>query len=120
MTTTNTEIYPPTLPVSVQAKHDIHKFRSVTHLTLENWVTHKFEQTAALRERGLFDVVEGKLAEPDQKSDPVAYRTWEDKDVSARAQIIQNLSSKVQPIVYETTTAAQAWKALKDEFESQN
>jgi len=100
-----------------QPKHDIHKFRAVTHLTDDNWITHKFEQEAALEERGLLDVVEGKEVEP---LDTDKKRLWKDKDISAKAQIIQNLTKEVQPIVYDCKTSAEAWKALKDEFESKN
>jgi hypothetical protein len=111
---------PSTVMIRNQPKHDIHKFRSVTHLTDDNWVTHKFEQIAALEERGLFAVVTGEEKEPDKKVDPDLHRLWRDKDVSAKAQIIQNLSKEVQPIVYDCSTAAEVWKALRDEFESSN
>ena len=100
-----------------QPKHDIHKFRAVTHLTDDNWITHKFEQEAALEECGLLDVVEGKEIEP---SDTDKKRLWKDKDISAKAQIIQNLTKEVQPIVYNCKMSAEAWKALKDEYESKN
>ena len=42
---------PPDPPALAQMKHNIHKFRNVTKLTTENWVVHKFEQIAALRDR---------------------------------------------------------------------
>jgi hypothetical protein len=86
-------------------KHDVHKFCSVTKLTDENWVTHKFEQEAALQERGLYEVVNGDDKEPDKSKDPTAYKAWRDKDVSAKVQIIQNLSKEVQPIVYGCNTS---------------
>jgi hypothetical protein len=109
-----------TLVYKPQPKHDIHKFRSVTHLTDENWVTHKFEQIAALEERGLYAVVMGEEKMPDKSLEPVAYQLWKDKDVSAKAQIIQNLSKEVQPNVYDCATSAEAWTALRNEYESQN
>jgi transposase InsO family protein len=111
----------PPIMVKSQPKHDIHKFRSVTHLTDQNWVTHKFEQIAALEERGLYEVVTGEEKMPNKSLEPEAYRLWKDKDVSAKAQIIQNLSKEVQPIVYEfSTTSAEVWKALRNEYESSN
>ena len=100
-------------------KWDVHKFRNITHLTDENWFTHKFEQVTALEERGLWGVTEGTDKEPSNKSTP-DWALWKDMDVSARAQIIQNLSSDTQPLVYGTTTAKEAWQNLKDEFESAN
>jgi hypothetical protein len=60
-------------------------------LTDENWVTHKFEQMAAFGERGLTEVATGIEKEPDQKADPTGWKLFKDKDLSARAQIIQNL-----------------------------
>jgi hypothetical protein len=104
---------------ATQPKHDIHKFRSITHLTDSNWVIHKFEQKAALQERDLWDVTTGVVDEPsDKKSDE--WRLWHSKDVSAMAQIIQNLSADIQPLVHDAKTSVDAWQALKDEFESQN
>jgi hypothetical protein len=109
---------PPDVP-RAQMKHDIHKFRAVTRLTDSNWVIHKFEQVAAMQERDLWDVVSGVDKEPkDKKSEE--WQIWHSKDVSARAQIIQNLSPEIQPAIYETTTSAQAWQALRDDFESSN
>jgi len=110
----------PTVTTSSPPKHDIHKFRAVTHLTDDNWVTHKFEQVAALEERGLYEVVTGDEGMPDKEKDPSAYRLWKDKDVSAKVQIIQNLSKEVQPIAHDYTTSAEVWRALRNEFESSN
>jgi hypothetical protein len=104
----------------VQPKHDVHKFRAVSKLTDENWVNHKFEQIAALEECGLLQVVDGTSIAPDPKADATGYLKWKDKDVSAKAQIIQNLSKDVQPIVYDCKTAFDVWKVLKNEFESTN
>jgi len=111
---------PPPPPSSIfsQLKHDIHKFHSITSLTDENWVQFKFELLAALEEHGLYDVVNGDIAEPIQ-SDP-SWRAWKDKDISAKAQIIQNVSKDVQPTVYNCKTSVEVWNALKDEFESKN
>jgi hypothetical protein len=110
-TTSQTRIIP---------KHDVHKFRPVTHLTDDNWVQHKFEQVAALEERGLYDVVTGNDAKPDEKLELEEFRLWKDKDVSAKAQIIQNLSREVQPIVFGCSTSKEVWQALRDEYESSN
>jgi hypothetical protein len=109
-----------TVHYSSTAKHDIHKFRTVTKLTDENWIEFKFEIIAALAERDLLDVVTGKFAKPNDVSDPKLYAIWNDKDVSANAQLIQNISKDVQPIVYDCKTSAEVWSALKDEFESKN
>ena len=100
-------------------KWDTHKFRNITHLTDENWFTHKFEQITALEERGLWGITDGIETEPKDKS-TADWSLWRDKDVSARAQIIQNLSPETQPLVYGTTSAKEAWQSLKDEFESAN
>jgi hypothetical protein len=105
--------------VVTQAKHDIHKFRQVTKLTDENWITFKFEMMAALEEQGLLEVVEDTEPKP-ADWDKSGQRSWKDRDVCAKAQIIQNLSSEIQPIVYGCKTSAAIWKALLDEFESKN
>jgi hypothetical protein len=111
----------PALMVKTQPKHDIHKFCSVTHLTDQNWVMHKFEQIAALEECGLYKVVIGEEKMLDKSLELEAYCLWKDKDLSAKAQIIQNLSKEVQPIVYEfSTTSAEVWKALQNEYELSN
>jgi hypothetical protein len=109
-----------TTTISHQPKHDIHKFCAVTHLTDENWVTHKFEQLAAFKECGLEEVATSIEKELGIKTNPVRWRLWKDKDISAQAQIIQNLSKEVQPNVFDTKTVAEAWQALKDEYESSN
>ena len=70
----------------------------VTSLTDENWVTHKFEQIATLEEHGLYEVVTGKEVEPNSTTDTDKWKLWKDKDVSAKAQIIQNISKEVQPL----------------------
>ena len=70
---------------------------------------HKFEQVAALEERGLYEVVLGKEKMPDQTLDPDEYRLWKDKDTSAKAQLIQNLSKEVQPIVFDCSSSAGVW-----------
>jgi transposase InsO family protein len=121
--TTNPETIPlpgTTPQTRTTPKHDIHKFRTVTHLTDDNWVQHKFEQIAALEERGLYNVVLGKEEKPDEELDPEAFKLWKDKDVSAKAQIIQNLSREVQPIVFNCNTSKEVWQALRDEYESSN
>jgi hypothetical protein len=111
----------PTLMVKMQPKHDIHKFHLVTHIMGQNWVMHKFEQIAALEECSLYEVITGEEKMLDRNLEPEAYQLWKDKDVSAKAQIIQNLSKEVQPIVYEfSTTSAEAWKALRNKYESLN
>src|ERR1700744_2552763 len=112
-----------TTAAPTQMKHDIHKFRKVTHLTDENWITFKFEIKAALQERGLWEVVDGTTDEkkgPNQSKGPDGFRRWKDQNASARAQIIQNLSPEVQPIVHDADTSADVWQALKDEYESDN
>ncbi len=43
-----------------------------------------------------------------------------DQDTSARAQIIQNITADVQPLVFDCIDAASTWKALLDEYESKN
>src|ERR1700742_1570052 len=93
-------------------KHNIHKFRSISPLKDDNWITWKFEFIAALGERGLKDVVlEDRM--PDRDDDPDAYLYWQDQDESARVQIIQNLCPEVQPLVYDCANAHKMWEALR-------
>ena len=77
-------------------------------LTDGDWVTHKFEQMAAFGECGLTEVVTNNDYEPDKEVKPTDWRLWKDKDLSARAQITQNLSKEVQPIVFDTKTTHEA------------
>jgi len=102
----------------LQPKHEIHEFRPISPLTEDNWIMHKFVQTIMLEERGLYAVVNGEEGAPDKSLHPGDYQLWMDKDISARGQIIRNLSKEVQPIVYGCKTAAEMWKALRDEYES--
>ena len=102
-----------------QPKHDIHKFRTVTQLTDQNWIRFKFEILAALDERALKDIFLGNEKEPLQ-SDITSWSLWHDKDVSARTQIIQNLSEDIQPSVFSCTTSSAVWNTLHEEYESSN
>jgi hypothetical protein len=98
-----------------QHKHDIHKFRTITKLAEDNWVSFKFEARAALEERALWEVTTEDL-KPDKKVSPDAYRIWKDQDISAKAQIIQNLTKDVQPLLFDCESAYDVWKALQDEY----
>jgi hypothetical protein len=84
----------------------------------DNWVQFKFEINAALDKRVLKEVVEETEKEPDKKKDIDSWKLWHDKDVSAKAQIIQNLSKEVQPIIFDCKTSTEVWQALRDEYES--
>jgi hypothetical protein len=107
MSSTNPANIPLPLDPPMIPKHDVHKFRKVTHLMEDNWVQFKFEINAALDERALKEEVEGKESEPNKIKEIEKWNLWHDKDVSAKAQIIQNLSKEVQPIVFDCKSSAE-------------
>ena len=91
------------MPAKPALKHDIHKYRDIVKLTDKNWLNWKFNIIGALQERGLWTITTGEEPCPEEVPDPKdisqvippdtdELTIWTDKDTSARAQIIQNLS----------------------------
>jgi len=82
-----------------------------------NYQMWKFRVRMVLGVRGLWKVVTGDEAQPDEVTHPVEHEDWLSRDREALAQITLTLKDEPLSGVLYTTTSADAWKKLSERYE---
>ena len=82
-----------------------------------NFQMWKFCVWMVLGVRGLWKVVTGDEAKPDEVTHPAEHEDWLSKDREALAQITLTLKDEPLSGVLYTTTSAEAWKKLSEHYE---
>ena len=82
-----------------------------------NFQMWKFHVWMVLGVRGLWKVVTGDEAQPDEVTHPAEHEDWLSKDREALAQITLTLKDEPLSGVLYTTTSAEAWKKLSERYE---
>ena len=82
-----------------------------------NYQMWKFHVRMVLGVRGLWKVVTGDEAQPDEVTHPAEHEDWLSKDREALTQITLTLKDEPLSGVLYTTTSADAWKKLSERYE---
>ena len=82
-----------------------------------NFQMWKFRVRMILGVRGLWKIVTGDEAQPDEATHPAENEDWLSKDREALAQITLTLKDEPLSGVLYTTTSAEAWKKLSERYE---
>ena len=81
-----------------------------------NFQMWKFRVRMVLGVRGLWNIVSGDEAQPDETTHPVENKEWLSKDREAHAQITLTLKDEPLSGVLYTTTSAEAWRKLSEHY----
>ena len=111
------------------AKHDIHKFRDIRpKLGKDNWISWKRELLATARDRSLHGMIIRRDIMPTElnalsittRNTPIAQliNKWDDRNNIAYNQILLCISPELQTVIDDTEVAAEAWRILTNNFES--
>jgi len=82
-----------------------------------NFQMWKFRVRMVLGVRGLWNIVSGDEAQPDETTHPIESEEWLLKDREAHAQITLTLKDEPLSGVLYTTTSAEAWRKLSERYE---
>src|SRR4051812_44459541 len=102
-----------------------HSFPSIEKLDGTNYYTWKFQMEMILREKRVWDFVNGTEAKPDVGSkskskdgeaDPVV--AWEEKNEKAFTAISLAIHSSQVVHVRNTRSSAEAWRKLEEAYET--
>ena len=104
-------------------RYDIHKFGEIKpELDRDNWGTWKRKMVATIKERNLYEILDGTDAPPvvatsttplDQLQDE-----WKFRNNSTYNQLLLCISLELLTEIEDTERASEAWKILVDRFES--
>jgi len=82
-----------------------------------NFQMWKFRVRMVLGIQGLWNIVSGDEAQPDEMTHPIKSEEWLLKDQEAHTQITLTLKDKPLSGVLYTTTSAEAWRKLSERYE---
>ena len=82
-----------------------------------NFQMWKFRVRMVLGVRGLWNIVSGDEAQPDETTHLIESEEWLSKDQEAHTQITLTLKDEPLSGVLYTTTSAEAWRKLSEHYE---